>query len=235
MMRALIAGTPTVKDFLQSLSTRTEFTLVLGIAFGWACLMSMLVVLNGFPADASVFDDLALYSTILMEIVVLLLLGLLLQQRGWRLDDFHLRPSLRGSLQGVMLAALCLLIYFLLANLVNAVLPNAFDASNQSVVISPSLSLAPIILVSLINPLFEELFVTAYVVNMLQQRRGFWFAVNTSTAIRLAYHLYQGMPGVLLIIPMGLLFAAFYARQRSLWPLLVAHALWDFLPLTMGR
>ena len=224
-----------MKDFLQSLNIRTEFTLVLGIAFGWSCLMSILVVLNGFPPDASVFDDQALYATIIMEIVVLLLLGLLLQQRGWRLDDFHLRPSAQGSLHGVMLAVLCLAIYFLLANLVGAISPNAFNATNQSVVISPSLSLAPIMLVSLINPLFEELFVTAYVINVLQPRRGFWFAVNTSTAIRLAYHLYQGIPGVLLIVPLGLLFAAYYARRRSLWPLLVAHALWDFLPLMMGR
>ena len=223
-----------VKDFLQSLTIRTEFTLIMAVAFGWSCLVSILVVLSGFPENACIFDNQALMGTVIMEIVILLLLGWLLQQRGWRLDDFHLRPSLHGSLHGVLLAVLCLAFYYLLTILVSPLFPHAFNSAQQTVVVSPTLSIASIALVSLINPLFEELFVNAYIVNVLRQRRGFWFAVNTSTAIRLTYHLYQGIPGILLIVPMGLLFAAYYARRRTLWPLLVAHALWDFLPLYLA-
>ena len=39
-------------------------------------------------------------------------------------------------------------------------------------------------------------------------------AVNISAAIRLSYHLYQGVAGVLSVVPMGLLFAIWFARTR---------------------
>lgn len=59
-------------------------------------------------------------------------------------------------------------------------------------------------------------------------------AVNISTGIRLSYHLYQGVAGVLALVPTGLLFAIWYVRTRQLWPLIVAHAIWDFVGLSAG-
>lgn len=59
-------------------------------------------------------------------------------------------------------------------------------------------------------------------------------AVNISAAIRLSYHLYQGVAGVLSVVPMGLLFAIWFARTRQLWPLIVAHAIVDFIGLAAG-
>lgn len=224
-----------MKTFLQSLSSRTEFMLVIGIAFGWTSLVSIAIVLAGFPNRAATFNDQAVYSMLVYEIAIFLLLGLLLHCREWRFADFQVRPSWIGCIQGLALAVVAFLSYFLLATVVSAIFPDAFTTSNQAVTVSPSLSLTAIVLISVINPLFEELFVTAYVINVLHKRRGFWFAVNTSVAIRLVYHLYQGIPGILMVVPVGLLFATFYARKQSLWPLLVAHALWDFLPFYFNR
>lgn len=34
--------------------------------------------------------------------------------------------------------------------------------------------------------------------------KGFWFAVNVSTGIRLLYHLYEGPFALITILPMGL-------------------------------
>lgn len=59
-------------------------------------------------------------------------------------------------------------------------------------------------------------------------------AVIISVAIRTFYHLYQGIPGLIAIIPMGLLFGIWFACSRRLWPLIVAHVLMDFIGLT-GR
>jgi uncharacterized protein len=56
-------------------------------------------------------------------------------------------------------------------------------------------------------------------------------AVIISLTIRVSYHLYQGISGLTAIIPMGLLFAIWFARTRQLWPLIVAHALFDFVGL----
>lgn len=56
-------------------------------------------------------------------------------------------------------------------------------------------------------------------------------AVAISIAIRLSYHLYQGIQGVLTVLPIGLLFGIWFARTRQLWPLIVAHAIIDFVGL----
>jgi membrane protease YdiL (CAAX protease family) len=86
-------------------------------------------------------------------------------------------------------------------------------------------------LVCLVNPFFEEVFVSGYVIAALDPRRTAWTGINVSVAIRLLYHLYQGPVGVLSVVPIGLVFAWWYARTGRLWPLVMAHALFDFLPL----
>ena len=82
-----------------------------------------------------------------------------------------------------------------------------------------------VFLVSVVNGIFEELFVAGYIITALREARGMWIAINVSTVVRLLYHLYQGPLGVLTIVPMGLLYGYVYARTRQLWPLIVAHVL----------
>ena len=57
------------------------------------------------------------------------------------------------------------------------------------------------------------------------------FAVGVSVLIRLLYHTYQGPMAVAFIFPMGVLFAVAYWRRRALWPLILAHGLFDFIGL----
>jgi CAAX protease family protein len=77
----------------------------------------------------------------------------------------------------------------------------------------------------------EELFLCGYIVTALKERDSSVTAVNVSVAIRLVYHLYQGAIGVLTIIPLGLIFSWWYARTGRLWPVLVAHAVFDLTSL----
>jgi membrane protease YdiL (CAAX protease family) len=46
--------------------------------------------------------------------------------------------------------------------------------------------------VSIVNPLFEELLVLAYVIQSMRRRFGLTAAMHASIAVRLVYHLYQG-------------------------------------------
>jgi membrane protease YdiL (CAAX protease family) len=52
-----------------------------------------------------------------------------------------------------------------------------------------------------------------------------------SAAIRLLYHLYQGPLAFFGIVPFGLVVAGWYARSGRLWPVIVAHAIGDFIAL----
>lgn len=85
---------------------------------------------------------------------------------------------------------------------------------------------------SVVNAIYEELFVCAYIV-------AAWRGPDTSTAIaissliRLSYHISQGPMAIAVIFPLGVLFAWYFASQRRLLPLVLTHvavdmvALWD--------
>src|SRR5262249_838397 len=86
-----------------------------------------------------------------------------------------------------------------------------------------------VIAVSIVNPVFEEMFVCGYLITVLKERFGVTTAVNVSAGIRVFYHLYQGAMAVVGITPLALLFGYWFARTGRLWPLIVAHALQDFI------
>ena len=90
------------------------------------------------------------------------------------------------------------------------------------------------VLVSVVNGIFEELFVTGYIITSLTARRGMWTAINVSVVVRLLYHLYQGPIGIMTVVPMGLLYGYVYSRTRQLWPLMVAHVILDVIGLAMA-
>jgi membrane protease YdiL (CAAX protease family) len=48
-------------------------------------------------------------------------------------------------------------------------------------------------------------------------------------------HAYQGPLAVVTVVPIGILFTAYYLRTRRLWPVVVAHAFQDILALEILR
>ena len=92
-----------------------------------------------------------------------------------------------------------------------------------------TLSFGSVALVSIINPIFEEVLVCGYVITVLKARRSFWYAVNVSVALRVTEHLYQGSGGVLSILPMALVSAIWFARTNRIWPVILMHAAFDFI------
>jgi membrane protease YdiL (CAAX protease family) len=93
------------------------------------------------------------------------------------------------------------------------------------------ITLPTLVAASIVNPIYEELFLCGYIVTALKDRVGFWSAVNTSIAIRLVCHLYMGGKAALFILPLGFVFTYYYARSNRLWPLVIAHAVIDALGL----
>jgi len=85
----------------------------------------------------------------------------------------------------------------------------------------------------IVNPLFEEFFVDAYLITSLtKQGTKLATAVAVGIVIRLLYHGYLGaVVAPLVLIPMGLIFGYAFARQRRVWPVAIAHAVTDFASL----
>lgn len=237
-----------VKDMLRlvrSLPAPVEFTIVIIVAFGSFSYYSAEVFFDGPMAAATVQSqayetDASLTALVVHEIIVLAILAVFLRVRGWSLRDFDMRATWRLTALAVLMFVLDSAIYHNLYPLIVAI-SHAVTGSDlglgsnlafsESASAAGSLSLATIILLSMVNPVFEEVLVVGYVMSVLQRRRGMWFAINISTLIRLSYHLYQGPIAIISIVPMGLLFGYCYARTGKLWPLILAHALMNFIPL----
>jgi membrane protease YdiL (CAAX protease family) len=213
-----------LQRLIESMSPRAEFTFVILGAFGMFALSS---VTMAFSADSPpAISDEALLDLVVYELFLLVIIGTFLALRGWRGSDLGMGASLKDVGIGFLLAAGSYAGYIVAGLMYGLFLPIEND-----VTIDATLQPLTVGLLSLVNGFFEELFVCAYLINAVKKRRSAIFAINVSVAIRLAYHLYQGPMAVASIVPIGLIFGYWFARTGRLWPLVVAHALMDFLAL----
>jgi len=210
---------PATRDF-----RRGEFLVVLLLAFGLSIGSSLILFASNpaNPGGGAQFDDRGLWSTVIFELLLAPFIVQILRHGGWRWSDFHFNYSNRGTLEGLGLAAFVMVADF--------VILSAFLGRAESTGMSGSW--APIIAVSVVNPLFEEFLVCAYVIEALRKRFGIATAVNVSIALRLSYHLYQGPIAFVSLAVTGVAFTFVYLRTGRLWPVIFAHFWLDLLPLS---
>jgi len=218
-----------VKHYIRSLSPRFEFAIVVIGAFGLFAARSLAMVFDA--SGPTPISDSGLLSIIVHEVVVAAALLTFLKIRQWTLGGLGVAPSLRETLVGIGLAVAAYTAYVVVVLTAVGLSPYVSHVAANPIFSSSGLSLVMIVAVSIVNSIYEELFVAGYVISALKERRSMWTAINVSIAIRLSYHLYQGPIGVLSVIPLGFIFAYWYARTGRLWPLIVAHALSDLLGL----
>jgi len=206
---------------------RGEFFLVLAGAFGIFVVAS---VRFGFGfSHWSGHSNVSLASTTAYELALLGILGFVLHRRGWTLRglgfDTHWSDLPVGV--GLALTAWCFYVwgFWILA----AVFPHLMEAAAHTQMIKEGLSPWGVWPLVCINHVYEELFVSGYVICSLKDNDANLTAINASVAIRLTYHLYQGVVAVAAMLPLGLVFAYWFARTRRIWPLIIAHAILDFL------
>lgn len=160
-------------------------------------------------------------GTVVYEIMAGGIAFAILKTRGWKWGDFAVHASRGATILGVIMAIALFAFGY------------AFEAIFGKVPAVLSGSLLPILLVSALNPLFEELLVLGYVVQAMRKKFGITTAFNVSLALRILYHLYQGPLAVIPIAVMALVFTLVYVKMGRLWPVIVSHALLDFLGLTV--
>ena len=215
--------------FVRSISERTEFAFVIAVAFGYFILNSFLFVFSSAPYQP--LTDRDLYFLLAFELAAMSILLPFLYLRGWNFQKIGLDLSVKGTLIGLALTIASYAAYAIFLAAAWYVFSTTEATTSNNAIIGFKLSLLTIVVVSIINPVFEELFVCAYVITSLKKQTTIWVAINASIFIRLLYHLYQGPIGVISIIPIGIIFSYWYARTGKLWPLIVAHGLMDLFGL----
>jgi membrane protease YdiL (CAAX protease family) len=94
-----------------------------------------------------------------------------------------------------------------------------------------NISLPVLIIMAMVNGTFEEVFLLGFLQRGLRNY-GPSVALGVTLLVRLMYHLYQGPIGAVWITGFGLVFGLFYLRFQALWPVVLAHILWDIVPFT---
>lgn len=208
---------------LQRLSPSAELILVNLICFGPFAVRSVIGAIE--QKDTIVFDDRAALFLLAIELVCGTLAILLLRARGWTLEKLGWRPTLRQTIGGMVLLMGSTIVIGGIYEMVRAstnIDPGAVTAS------STKLTWPVLIALTLINPIYDEVFAAAYNVTATQGN-GAAFAIAFSAVVRLVCHLEHGPIASVTILPMAIIFAAVYWRWRLVWPLVVAHGVMDFV------
>lgn len=214
-----------MRNLLKSLPPGAEFIAVIVGAFGISILGSVLALFH-VPQAVHTTES-SLWAVVVHQAVLVLVLGSFLYIRDWSATRLGLVPRWSDPVWAIGLMAGASAIYYGAWHLVAWLAPQLLHTSAQTALSTSAVSPAAIAAFVLVNPVFEEVFVTGYVISALKDSRGETFAINVSVVIRLLYSLHLGAIGVIATIPMGLVFGYWFARKGRLWPVIGAHALVD--------
>lgn len=203
-----------------------ETAIVIGFAFGPFIYSSTLELIepSTLPASAEGFEALMIH-----EIIVGALLLAFLIVRGWRFSELGFaRFHWMDAVSGISLTVLSIFIYQVLWLLFAP--PEVAQSQDVLGVDSNGVSPLLIVLFSILNGSFEELFVCAYLLSAWRSAPA-QLLIAASALLRLSYHLYQGPYAAFALFPLGIIFAWYFVSQRRLLPLIIAHAALDALAL----
>ncbi len=217
-----------MKALIRRLPLSAEITIVIALAFGLFCAISIGSLISSQSDDPRALSGADLTALVIYEAVTFLLVAIFLFMRGWTLSAIGLAPSLRQTVTGLGIAIAAFVTYAGLSVLLQSA-PVAEATATAPV--ASDLTLSAIMLLSIVNAIYEEVLVCGYLVSAITEQRNALIAVLASATLRAVYHLYQGPLAALFIGVLGLAFALYYVHSGRLWPLIVAHGILDFAAL----
>lgn len=203
-----------------------EIFLVVLVFSGWFVLASIQAVIEGFPIPQ--ISDKEALSVVIVECLAFPAALAFLWGQGWRAKDLGIDITWLNSFAGVLLFGFSILVNLILWEAIGHLVGGKEFLKQFSQAISVSLPL--VLLLSVLNGIFEEFFLCRYLVEAFA-KYGPAVAVGVSAFVRIMYHLYQGPLGAVLVLAFGIVVTAFYWRFRQVWPSMLAHILADVAAL----
>lgn len=210
----------------RTAATRVDLVLVTAICFGLFIISSLDGVMRGFPTYQ--ITDQRLASLVFIELAAAAVAVSYLRIRHYDMRSLFPSPTLQGVLVGVGLYLLAWGVGVPLEALLNQHMPTASGTSGT--LHTAGVSTAMILLVSVVNGLYEEMFLLGFLQRALKATEGH-FAVGTVLLLRISYHLYQGADGVVFVTVFGIVAGYYYLKTGKLWPVVVAHVTADVVAL----
>ncbi len=210
-----------LKSVICDLSAPAEFCLILLVGFG---PLVVFMLPNLQRAKPAVLNNAGVFGFPLVKLMLLIPVLWIGKLRGWSLSTFGSKISWKATGAGIFLFVVAESVMVGVASGAGIIHPE------QACIATGRLAVFPIIFISLVNPVYEELLETGYFIHQLR-RFGMWPAALASAVFRGIFHLQFGMNAALSTFALGVIFALVYWRWRQLWPLIVAHSLADLLAL----
>jgi membrane protease YdiL (CAAX protease family) len=222
-----------MNSLIRRLSAPAEFLLVVLVCFWWGTLGSVKHFVNHLThtAQPEQITNGLVIGVVIMQVLVMGFAFWVGRIRGWSIASFGAHVSWKGTGAGILLFVATTLVILFCVVLTNVIAPGARNPTQTGVTVH-GLTLPFLLLFSLVNPIYEEVLGTGYFVYALQ-KFGMWPAVLASALFRTFLHSYKGLDAIVMILPMGLVFGFFYWRWRQLWPLVVAHVIFDIWSLVV--
>jgi membrane protease YdiL (CAAX protease family) len=171
-----------------------------------------------------VFDDADLLTTLAVEVAFGAILLWWLARRGWRVAPTLGRATPRDLLRGAFLWCATFAIVRTVNLLLAASVPQVYQAAHDAP-LQGTLSWWVYLAALAINPVFEEVLWLGYAVPTLGRVMGIGLGALVSIGLRVAVHLPQGTPAFTSILPVAVVWTAYFLWQRRLWPVVIAHVI----------
>jgi membrane protease YdiL (CAAX protease family) len=208
----------------RTTTTPAEAFGIVTLCFGWFIVGSAYAVSVGFQGGS--FSEAGVVGLVGLEVVLAIAALYVLASRGFDVASLYPRPSLIGVLAGLLVSAIAFGAAWAATS--------AFDWSYYSQPLERLMGGSPIglqalVLLGIVNGTYEEIFLLGF---LLRGLRGYGLsvAIGVSVLVRVLYHLYQGPLGALYVGVFGLVLSLYYVSSGKLFPVVLAHALWDIIP-----
>lgn len=208
----------------RTTTTPVEALGIVTLCFGWFIVGSAYSVSIGFQSGS--FSEAGIVGLVVVEVVLAIAALYVLGSRGFDVASLYPRPSLAGALAGLLVSALA----FGAAWLATSVFDWGYYGQPLEQLMGGSpIGLQALVLLGIVNGTYEEMFLLGF---LLRGLRGYGLsvAIGVSLLVRVLYHLYQGPLGALYVGVFGLVLSLSYVASGKLFPVVLAHALWDIIP-----
>jgi membrane protease YdiL (CAAX protease family) len=206
----------------------------IGIALGFPAALFIVVSLSWLVRTGGVvrITDARLGTTIAVELALALLIVPYLKTQGWRPQDVAGSPTAFDVARGAGVIFGAYLSIWLVALILHLAAPDAL-AAVRSHQVTGTISPLTVLVVAIINPVFEEFLWLGYAIPALGARYGLRMAIAGSIVLRVAVHTYQGPLALVTILPTAIVFTWYFIRTGRLWPVIAAHMIADALALSL--
>ena len=230
---ALTTSVPFATDGEQSPITSRQRVAGLLIVLAVAFLGSVLSSVASVGAASYTYPDALLgyryFQTLLHQLVSLGLLAYVVRQNRQGMADLGLTFRARDIAPGIILWGVSSWGYRLLIPMILSVCEWFGWHRTAPYLPGSKLNFGVVaICFILVNPIFEEMIVRAFLMSETIALTGSSsLAVLVSVLLQTSYHLYQGVPYALALGLVFLVFSVYYARTRRILPVIAAHFLAD--------